>query len=247
MFFSDIHTHLLFGVDDGAKKRADMFAMVDAAYSGGTRLICATPHFCPAYFGDNRKSVSEAFSELKEYCREKYPDLKLMLGNELTYCHDCISWLKSGACLTMNESRYVLVEFDIKASEDNISEGVDRLLNSGYIPIIAHAERYIRLSRGRLWVLRQNGALVQINVQSLLRRFQVGQNKRLKTMLSERLVDFVSSDSHDLVSRSPEMQTGYEFLKEKYGQEYAESLCRDNALRLLCRKNDPEANNGQQR
>ena len=55
MDFSDLHIHILCGVDDGAKTEADMYAMADAAYSGGTRIICATPHFHPGYFGDNIK------------------------------------------------------------------------------------------------------------------------------------------------------------------------------------------------
>ena len=55
MYFSDIHTHVLHATDDGAKKREDMYEMIDAAYKSGTRLICATPHFAPDFFGDNRE------------------------------------------------------------------------------------------------------------------------------------------------------------------------------------------------
>lgn len=234
MFFCDIHMHLLFGTDDGAKTKKDMFAIADAAYNEGTRLICATPHFSPQHFGDNRESALEAFDELLEYCQSKYPDLKLILGNELFYMHDSISWLKNGHCKTMGNTRAVLVEFGTEDSEDYIAEAVDRLLNSGYIPIIAHAERYRKLSLGRLWALKQNGALVQTNTEGFLSRFSFNVKKRLKLMLSEKMVDFVSSDAHGVSTRPPQMDKCYEIIKQKYGVEYADALCCNNALKLLC-------------
>ncbi len=234
MFFSDIHMHILYKTDDGPKTREEMFKMADVAYKNGIRLICATPHFCPEFFGDNRESSAHAFEVLKEYCKEKYPDLKLYLGNELYYMHEGVSWLKSGVCRTMGRSRYVLVEFDVNDSENAIAEGIDRLLNSGYIPIIAHAERYRKLSFGRLWALRQNGALVQVNAQSFKNDFfMLGVKTRLKVMLSENMVDFVSSDAHGSVRRPPEMNFAYDYLVKKYDSEYAERLCRSNAEKLL--------------
>jgi protein-tyrosine phosphatase len=63
--FSDIHMHLLFGTDDGAKTVEDMYEMVDASYACGTRFICATPHFYPGYFGDNRETSKTAFAASK--------------------------------------------------------------------------------------------------------------------------------------------------------------------------------------
>ena len=77
MSFSDIHTHILYGTDDGAKTREDMFEIVKTAYAGGTRLICATPHFHPGYFDDNREQALHAFEVLNEHCEKHYPDLKL--------------------------------------------------------------------------------------------------------------------------------------------------------------------------
>ena len=57
MGLADIHIHLLFGVDDGAKDEDEMHAILDAAYQAGTRVLCCTPHFHPGYFGDNYDKV----------------------------------------------------------------------------------------------------------------------------------------------------------------------------------------------
>lgn len=241
MSFSDIHMHVLYGTDDGPKTREEMYKMVDTAYRNGIRLICATPHFHPGFFGDNRESSAHSFEVLKEYCASKYPEMRLVFGNELYYMHEAISWLKSGACRTLGDTRHVLVEFAEDATEDAIAEGVDRMLNAGYVPIIAHAERYRKLSFGRLWAIRQNGALVQVNAQSFkVHPLMFGLKKRLMTMLSENLVDFVSSDAHGIIRRVPEIDSAYQYLIKKYGKEYADKLCRSNALGLLLPNGDAE-------
>lgn len=243
MSFSDIHTHILYATDDGAKTREDMYAIVKAAYECGTRLICATPHFHPGFFDDNREQTLHAFDVLKAHCAKHYPDLKLFLGNEIFYTHDCISWIKNRLCLSMGDTKYVLVEFGVDCSEDEIAEGVDRLLNIGYIPIIAHAERYKNLNYGRLIALRENGVLVQINASAVFSSiFAHPTKKRAKILLSEKLVDFVSSDTHDTLKRPPDLKKCYEYLKNKYGFEYAEKLCRTNAERLLCSETTAEDN-----
>ena len=234
MSFSDIHIHILYGTDDGPRTSESMFKMVDFAYQHGTRLICATPHFYPSYFGDNRESSLEAFSVLTEYCKEKYSDLALYLGSELYYTHEVATWLKNGVCRPMNNSRYVLIEFDVTASEDFIAESVDRLLNSGYVPIIAHAERYRHLGIGRLWAIRENGALVQVNAQSFDACIaNLGIRKRLKSMLDNGYVDFVSSDAHGVTTRLPKMDNAYEYLVKKYDEQYANDLCCNNAKKLF--------------
>ncbi len=224
---------MLFGTDDGAKTVEDMYAMVDASYACGTRFICATPHFHPGYFGDNRDFSNRAFEKLVEYCNKKYPDLELALGNELYYKHDCIAWLKDGVCRTLGDTRYVLVEFLELDTDNFIAEAMSRLLNAGYIPIIAHAERYKDLSVGRLLALRESGVLVQVNAQSFFYRFAFGIKSRLKKLLDNNAVDFVSSDAHDLDSRSPDMRECYEYLIRKYGADRADALCGGNARRLL--------------
>ena len=241
MFFSDIHTHLLYATDDGTATRDEMFRAIDMAYDHGTRFLCVTPHFCPEFFGDNRARAQKALEILLSYRDEKYKDLEILFGNELYYTHDGISWMKNGLSRPIGETRYVLVEFDVNSSEDHIAEGVDRLLNIGYIPIIAHAERYKRLSAGRLSALRENGALVQINAEALncgIRFF--ARNLRAKTLLSEKMADFVASDAHGINTRPPLIKKAFDYISQAYGREYAEELCLTNAKKLLFAKNDTE-------
>lgn len=235
MEFTDIHIHALFGVDDGAKNENEMNAIVEAAYADGVRTLCLTPHFHPGYFGENTDRSSAAFALLLQYAEQHCPQLNLFLGNELRYSQDCISWLKEGQCRTLNQTRYVLVDFSETEAEKGIVTGLEKLLNAGYIPILAHAERYRGLSAEikKLEGLRENGVLIQVDVQALFGRFGLRIQRRAKSILANGLATFVASDAHDLIGRPPGISAGYNFIAKKYGTDYANAVCNENALHLL--------------
>lgn len=235
MEFADIHIHLLADVDDGAKTEAEMYAMADAVYSEGTRILCATPHFHPGYFGDNAQKTATVYELLNAYIQERYPEMRLYLGNELRYSRDCIAWLNSGFCRTMNGSRFVLLDFSEREEEREIVRGLEKLLNAGYIPILAHVERYQSLS-GKIHILsdlRANGVLLQVDAQSVTGGLGFAAKRRCKNLLSMRMADLISSDAHDLASRPPEMAKSYEYVAKRYGEEYAEALYMGNAINIL--------------
>lgn len=235
MTFADLHTHSLWGVDDGARKREDMQRMLDAAYEDGTRYICFTPHFHLGYFGDNKRKTEDAFFEVSEYASVEYPDMKLCLGNELRYSPECVFWLQDNLCRTMNGTEYVLVDFPERERADTIVDGLHRILNAGYIPVLAHAERYDKLSPGLREIrgFRQDGVLIQLDSQSLTGAFGRLVKWRANAILQKGYADFVSTDAHDLRRRPPVMSDAFEYIKKKTGMSVAQRLCRDNALRLL--------------
>lgn len=124
MFFTDIHIHALYGVDDGAKTEAEMQAIVDASYADGIRTLCVTPHFHPGYFGDNENHAETAYQRLEAYIQQKYPDMELYRGNELRYSRNCVSWLNSRSCHTLNGTQYVLVDFSEAVEAQKISRAL---------------------------------------------------------------------------------------------------------------------------
>ena len=235
MGLADIHIHLLFGVDDGAKDEDEMHAILDAAYQAGTRVLCCTPHFHPGYFGDNYDKVNAAFKRLSSYVQKTYPDMALYLGNELRYEPECVNWLSQGVCRTVNCTRYVLVDFSEAAPEKVIGNGLHALLNAGYIPILAHVERY-RSLHGRIPAIQafwHDGVVLQADTQSLFRGFGLLVQRQCRKLLSLGLIDLFSSDAHNCTSRPPEMLTCFNYISKKYGADYAATLCCNNAIRLL--------------
>ena len=235
MVFSDIHIHALYGVDDGAETREEMLGIVGSAYRDGTRYMCLTPHYHPGYYGRNEERTAKAFEQLSEYSAEHYPDLRLYLGNELHYMDGAVEWLHRGDCRTMNGTRYVLVDFSDHEPLNRIRLGLDRLLNGGYRPILAHAERYASIG-GRLDEVRammQSGVLIQLDAQSLLGGFGLRIRMQSRKLLEAGLADIVSSDAHDMTSRPPAMSECHDFIEKRYGGAYADALCRSNAIQLL--------------
>lgn len=233
MRFADLHNHTLWGVDDGAGTEQEMFAMLDKAYADGVEVICLTPHFHPGYFGVHQEQIDQTFDTLTRYASEKYPDLRLYLGNELRCSGECLSWLESGACRSLNGTDYVLVDFHEGESERNVVRGLQRLLSAGYKPVLAHAERYRNLSMKAVWELNRNGVWIQIDVQSLFGVYGLGARMRSRNLLRNKLVGIAASDAHGLGRRSPVLSRGYREIERKYGSIYAEGIFWKNPLQLL--------------
>ncbi len=234
MFFSDIHFHGLYGVDDGAASADRMRAMIDTSYADGVRFLCFTPHYNPMIWGANEEKVADAFGQAQNYCEQQYADLKVILGNELRYSPRCIQWIKEHRCRTMGDTRYILIDFDYDEECETIVGGVEQIFNFGYRPILAHAERYVKLHRNMREVLRlrQDGALIQLDTQSITGEFGFGCKSRAKKILSLQAADIVSSDAHGMRTRPPGISRAYQIIRRKYGEEYAEELCRSNAMIL---------------
>lgn len=142
--FTDLHIHLLYGCDDGAKTQQEMFDMLNQEYEDGVRVICVTPHFHPGYFGDNEQSTLSSFYRLVQYA-SKYPNLELYLGNELHFSRNCMQWVLDGKCHTLNNTDYILVDFSMNEDKKEIVHGCSMLLNGGYIPVLGHVERYEKM------------------------------------------------------------------------------------------------------
>lgn len=233
MLFADIHNHCLASVDDGATSEEMMYQMLDAAYADGTRLLCLTPHFYPGIFGDNREATLENFIKLRDYANQHYPQLQLYLGNELRYSPNCDAWLKDGLCRTLNETNAVLVDFPADASQNLITRGLEQLLSRGYLPVLAHAERYSSLSADAIRDFRRNGIRIQINAGSLTGSWGWSTKLRARRLLRKRLVCMVSSDAHDLTYRTPLLSRSHRITQKITDEDYADLLFYRNAVALL--------------
>ena len=233
MIFADIHNHSLAAVDDGARSEEMMFQMIDAAYADGIRYLCLTPHFHPIFFGDNRASSQESFQMLQNYVAERYPQIKLYLGNELRYGPNCDRWMREGFCRTLNNTSLILVDFSSEAGQKLIVRGLSQLLSMGYCPVLAHAERYINLSTNAVRDLIMNGVHIQINAGSLTGSFGWRVQLRARQLLKHRLVSVVASDAHDLHRRPPLLSKGYDLSVKLTDKDYADRIFCSNAVDLL--------------
>ena len=232
----DIHCHTLCGVDDGAANEREMHEMLRMAYEDGIRKICFTPHFDPkTESGESNNATPASFSLAEEYCRAHLPDMQLLLGNELSYRVGCIESLVRGDCRTLAGGRYVLVDFLMVRDLSEIQRGISAIANSGYIPIVAHVERYECLKGKHREIARfgEEGALIQINVESLRYGPLSSTGRLVRRLLSDRIVDLVASDAHNLTTRPPRLAEAYKHICAKYGRDYGDYLFSVNPERVL--------------
>lgn len=235
MYYSDLHIHALPDVDDGAKTIDEACAMLDVCYTEGVRNLCFTPHYHPGIFGENGTRSADAFQLLLQLGETRWPDLHLFLSNELRYERGCVSWLKEGRCRTINSTRYVLVDFLRRDPSELILNGLLEIVNAGFQPILAHAERYIHLTHEMFdnSLFHRMGVLIQVNANSLIGKCDLGERMRSRRMLARRQIDLISSDAHNITTRPPGLSACYEHVCKLLGIEFANSLCRDNAYRVL--------------
>lgn len=239
--FVDLHCHVLFRVDDGAPTEEIMQGMLDTAYSDGIRYICFTPHFkVYEFFSEDdmyvqMQRLSRRFDVACKYASEKYPDLHLFLGNEIMYHSDIYESLSTKKCHFLGESNFALIEFAPSATSYEIETTVSQLLRKGVTPVVAHIERYPALFKepSLLRILKENGALFQVNAKSII-KFKYGKTARfIKNTLKNGLVDVVASDAHNNSSFAPVLSKAYSKVVKSYGLDYADKIFHHIPLAIL--------------
>ncbi len=220
----DIHSHVLYGLDDGARTIEDSVAMVRMAAEHGTTDLVATPHANPSYpFDPDLVRV-----RLAEVAEASNNVLRLHSGCDFHLSFDNIQdAIQNPKKYTINQRCYLMVEFSDLLIFNNTAEILARLGEAGMTPVITHPERNSllrqRVDQIASWV--EGGALVQVTGQSLLGGFGRRAAEFSRTLLDRRLVHFLASDAHDCEHRPPRLDLVYSWVKNKYGEACAEDLC----------------------
>ena len=234
----DIHMHLLPGMDDGAEDMEMALVMMIRAKQQGISKIIATPHSEAFHFSKEDGRV--IFKRLAAATEKVCPDVSLYMGCEV-YCEadimeQVLELLNSGFYPTMNGTKYVLMEFSQWVYPENTLPCVEVLVDAGYIPIIAHMERYKYLRDNMELVnrFRELGAMIQLNTYSLFDEMDDLTKNWARQLVLERKVDFLGTDAHKTYYRSPSAQYGLNWLYGNTERGYAEAIAWENAQKLLC-------------
>lgn len=211
--FVDIHSHSLWGIDDGAQSLRESLAMCDCAEECETSTLFLTPHLM--YWDE-----AEELCDVRDYKADELIDalddncsgLEIVKGFEIL-CDDEIFDIKYFKPYTLNESRYILIEFDFfKTAEEDVKSWCKYLGSFGLVPIIAHPERYrfVENNIACLDSLSDSGVLFQINAGSPAGAFGEGAMNISCKMLEAGYVDFVGSDAHRINMRNTDMLSMFE-------------------------------------
>ncbi len=231
----DIHIHVIPGIDDGSDNLEESLSMLHIAAEQGVTSVVATPHSSAFDFGYDQ--VLREYAALQNAVLEEKIPVRILMGTEIL-CYESdmdeiIHYLQSGIYPTLNRTRYVLAEFFPNAANKAIYYCLRRLQEAGFIPVLAHAERYHNFDLESAIELHSEGVLIQINVYSVRQENYDRIRKRARKLLEHRLVDFVGSDAHGMQHRPPSYKTGVEYMYMNYDRTYVDRILQDNAVKLL--------------
>ena len=218
--FTDIHSHVIWGVDDGAEQKKETFRMLQEAVADGIDRIICTPHMTPGVYEFPAETFMAHFSEAQEYIRREGLPLQLYCGAEVLYTDNTPRLLKEGRIPTMAGTKYVMVEFSPTDTKEHIYDALQKVAGSGYMPIIAHMERYPAIGKiSQVKELKSRfRAMVQINARSLTRKQPLLRRRFFDGIFQEGLVDFLATDTHAMEGRGTCLTQGIQAGSEKYGE-----------------------------
>ena len=235
----DVHAHVLFGIDDGAKSYEMSKEMLTSLYDQGVTDVICTSHSWGHLdkYASHFKQLSEVYDErpiglypgceIEAYSPEDIPDVleRLLYRKEIS---------------TLNETDYILLEFLPNDSYEDIIKAthIFHVHAPNKVIILAHVERYIDLYRHReaLERLEGMGCLFQINAHSLVDESKFETKNFARWLLHSRKVSFLGSDAHRMDHRPPNVASGIEYIFDHYPEEYAKDVCYRNAEKFLLRK-----------
>jgi protein-tyrosine phosphatase len=219
----DIHTHILPSVDDGAPNLETSLSLIEASVHIGVTDLFLTPHYMRKRgYLSSAMNNQEVFVQLVKTVEEKAWPITLHLGTEIYYTIDTIQDLRNKIVLPLGKSKLVLLEFSTEEDHEDLGEAIHNILALGYIPVIAHMERYPYASENDWGIIKKMGALIQVNAASLLGNPNRSFAKKCIKMIKKGHVDFIASDIHQF--RSNHMKDAYVLVNKKFGPAMADRL-----------------------
>lgn len=230
----DLHTHVIPRVDDGAPSMESALETLRSLYVDGVKSVVATPHLNASdTHGGRRASVDATWPRLLRRTQAAVPQLKLYRGFEIQL--DSPNPDLSDPALRLGGSRFALVEFRAFTIPVQSAEALRRIADGGYVPVLAHPERYSGYHTGfeiaNEW--RAAGALLQVNGGSLLGEYGNGVRLIAQRFLTDGLIDLIASDNHARPGRSPSLRSVWDYLVARGLQEQARLLLSANPGRIL--------------
>jgi len=229
----DIHSHIISGLDDGAKSLNESIMMAKIAVNEGIHTIIATPHYIDGEYNINKLEILKKVNELNETLESEDISLRILPGQEIRIHGDLVKEYRAGNYSSLNDGgKYLLLELP----SNHVPRYTEQLLYDiqfeGLTPIIAHPERnkgFIE-NPSSLYNLVKNGALTQITASSLIGTFGKKAKKLSYQLIESNLTHFIASDSHNCSSRVFNMKKALNLIQNKYGMDQAEYFTRNAEL-----------------
>ena len=230
----DLHSHILAGVDDGARSLDDSLLLIEGAVNSGVRKILATPHIHIGTFDNNLTTINPAFHQLTSLISQSSlaQQVSIAYAAEVRICPEIMMWAKNDQLPFMGKwqgANLLLLEFPHSHIPPGSEKLVDWLLANNIMPMIAHPERNrgVWESPDILSAFKARGCLFQVTAASLLGDFGERSKNIAWDMLRKEEVSVVASDMHNIKRRPSKMKEAFLQVSEQLDLGAAEKIFSD--------------------
>ncbi len=195
---TDMHSHILPGIDDGSPDIETSMKLVQGIYALGIRKTIATPHIISDLYRNTPVTINAALSKLKVACAEAKIDITISAAAEYMLDDHFLQLLRDPLPLLAIHNNLILTEQSFASATDNLHHIAFEMITSGYRPIMAHPERYhfYHQNYDGYSQLKDMGFLLQLNLLSVTGYYGKPVARAAKYLLANNLIDIVGSDLH---------------------------------------------------
>lgn len=233
----DIHNHLFMNVDDGPSSPGEVRDLLNQAVSQGITHVFCTPHHHSGSYTTPSDIVYRKIKDVRAIIEQESIDIEVHPGQEIRINDDMITELKSGESIPLNDSNYVLVEFDFYGLRRDVHEVLNELKTLGYTPIIAHPERCRPIAKdvSHLERMVENGVKAQVTAASV--SGDLGSHLQLLSLkwIESGFIHIVASDAHHARYRPFTMEKAFDVIENRLGSNVKKTLIQ-NAEAVLNNK-----------
>ena len=233
--FTDIHCHIVPGIDDGSDNLAESIAMARMAEADGTKSLIATPHQLGTNSHVTAEAIRQGVVDLQAALNAEGIGVSVLPGADVRIEPELPKLVKQGRVLTLaDRGKHVLLELPHETYFP-LDALLAALARQGLVGILSHPERNRGIIKNPdvMWDVVEAGGLLQITAGSLTGAFGRSPQKIAELCVEERLIHFIASDAHDTKNRPFGMREAYDTINEMADESLAQLVCCENPARVF--------------
>ncbi|TAF67415.1 MAG: capsular biosynthesis protein [Cytophagales bacterium] len=195
---TDIHSHILHGLDDGAKTLEESIALSKEMQQRGYKKLICTPHIMKGYYNNEPENIKKTAQILQKALQQNQIDLSIDIAAEYYLDEFMFQKLEKGEELLSFGNQYLLFETSFISQPAFLWEAIFLMQSLGYKPILAHPERYLYLQENFAIVekLLQHQVFLQLNINSIAGYYGREEEKLAKKLIEQKFITWAGSDCH---------------------------------------------------
>ena len=195
---TDIHSHLIPGIDDGAKSIEDSIQLISGLKQMGFSRFITTPHIMSDYYNNSPMKINSGLKKLRKALKVNNQNVEVFAAAEYYLDYEFEKSIISNNLMGFGDNN-ILIEFSFLQEPTNLDKIIFDLQTNGYNVVLAHPERYLYYSTNDLENLVNRGVLLQMNLLSMTGYYSPQVKKNASFLIEKNLVSFVGTDCHNMM------------------------------------------------